>query len=105
MELARSTPTPGWRATWLAEAQTHSWTRAGLALAIAVTAWLLVASLARVAAGEAEAGLRLGLLGGLASLLVSALEGAVGGAACPRSARASWAWACPGNRRSSMSAS
>ncbi|HQT00610.1 MAG: hypothetical protein B7Y26_00795 [Hydrogenophilales bacterium 16-64-46] len=73
MELARSSPTPSWRATWLAEAQTHPWTSAGLALAIAVTAWLLVASLARVAAGEAEAGLRLGLLGGLAGFAATAL--------------------------------
>ena len=73
MELARSSPTPSWRATWLAEAQTHPWTSAGLALAIAVTAWLLVASLARVTAGEAEAGLRLGLLGGLAGFAATAL--------------------------------
>ena len=73
MELARSSPTPSWRATWLAEAQTHPRTSAGLALAIAVTAWLLVASLARVTAGEAEAGLRLGLLGGLAGFAATAL--------------------------------
>lgn len=73
MELARPSLTSGWRATWLAEAQRHPVTSAGLVLAVAVTAWLLVASLARLAGGEADAGLRLGLLGGLAGFAATAL--------------------------------
>ncbi|MCU0812149.1 MAG: ZIP family metal transporter [Thiobacillaceae bacterium] len=62
-----------WRATWLAQAHNHPWTSAGLALAIAVVAALLLASLWRVATGEADASLRLGLLGGMAGFAATTL--------------------------------
>lgn len=73
MEFARSEQPLGWRATWLAQAHAHPYTSAGLALAIAVVVWLLLASLWRVAMGEADAALRLGLLGGLAGFAATAL--------------------------------
>lgn len=73
MELARPPLTPSWRATWLAEAQRHPWTSAGLMLALAGIAWLLVTSVGQIARGEAEASLRLGLLGGLAGLAATTL--------------------------------
>lgn len=73
MELVRPLPPAGWRATWLAEARTHPWTSGGLALASAAVLWLLATSLSRLAAGEAEAGLRLALLGGLAGFAATAL--------------------------------
>ena len=73
MELARPEQPLSWRAAWLAQAHEHPWTSAGLALAIAVVAALLLASLWRVATGEADAALRLGLLGGMAGFAATAL--------------------------------
>lgn len=73
MELAQSEQPLSWHATWLAQAHAHPYTSAGLALAIAVVAWLLLASVWRVAMGEADAALRLGLLGGLAGFAATAV--------------------------------
>ena len=73
MELTQSEQPLSWRATWLAQAHAHPYTSAGLALAIAVVVWLLLASVWRVAMGEADAALRLGLLGGLAGFAATAV--------------------------------
>jgi len=73
MELAQPEQSLSWRATWLAQAHDHPWTSAGLALALAVVVLLLLASLWRVATGEADAALRLGLLGGMAGFAATAL--------------------------------
>jgi zinc transporter, ZIP family len=73
MELAEQSQATTWRATWLAQAHAHPYTSMGLALALAVVAWLLLTSLWQVAAGEADAALRLGLLGGLAGFAATAL--------------------------------
>jgi hypothetical protein len=42
MELAQHEQPLNWRATWLAQAHAHPYTSAGLALALAVVAWLLL---------------------------------------------------------------
>ena len=73
MELAEQTQATTWRATWLAQAHAHPYTSMGLGLALAAVAWLLVASIWQVTAGEADAALRLGLLGGLAGFAATAL--------------------------------
>lgn len=73
MELAQHEQPVTWRATWIAQAQTHPYTTLGLALALAAVVVLLMMSLWRVAAGEADAALRLGLLGGLAGFVATAL--------------------------------
>lgn len=72
MELVRAHLASGWRAVWTAEAQAHPWISAGLALAAATVAVLLLSSLWQVAGGEADAGVRLALLGGLAGLAATA---------------------------------
>ncbi|MCL5059662.1 MAG: ZIP family metal transporter, partial [Candidatus Thermoplasmatota archaeon] len=72
MELAQREQTATWRATWLAQAHAHPYTSVGLGLALAVVAWLLLASIWRVAAGGADTALRLGLLGGLAGFAATA---------------------------------
>jgi len=72
MELAQQEHPPTWRATWLAQAHAHPYTSIGLGVALAVVAWLLIASLWRVATGDADAALRLGLLGGLAGFAATA---------------------------------
>ncbi|MDZ7594757.1 MAG: ZIP family metal transporter [Thiobacillus sp.] len=73
MELTQHEPPINWRVTWLAQAHDHPWTSAGLALALVVVVLLLLASLWRVATGEADAALRLGLLGGMAGFAATAL--------------------------------
>lgn len=73
IDIARREQHATWRATWLAQAHAHPLTSAGLGLALAVVAWLLLASLWRIAAGEADAALRLGMLGGLAGFAATAL--------------------------------
>jgi len=73
MELAQQEQPTSWRATWQAQAHAHPYTSAGLALAVAVVAWLLLTSLWRVAMGEADAALRLGLLGGMAGFAATAV--------------------------------
>jgi ZIP family zinc transporter len=73
MELAQPEQPISWRATWRIQAHAHPWTSAGLALALAVVVWLLLMSVWRVATGEADAALRLGLLGGTAGFAATAL--------------------------------
>ncbi len=73
MELAQNAQPTRWRALWHAQAISHPWTSAGLALALATVVWLLAASLWRVATGEADAALRLGMLGGLAGFAATAI--------------------------------
>jgi len=73
MEIAQPEQPLSWRATWLAQVHDHPWTSAGLALAMAVVVLLLLASLWRVATGESDAALRLGLLGGMAGFAATAL--------------------------------
>ncbi len=73
MELAQHEQTLSWRATWQAQAHAHPYTSAGLALALAVVAWLLLVSVWRVATGEADAALRLGMLGGMAGFAATAV--------------------------------
>jgi ZIP family zinc transporter len=72
MELAHQQATPGWRATWVSQAHAHPYTAIGLAMALAAVALLLATSLWHVAAGEADAALRFGLLGGLAGFAATA---------------------------------
>jgi ZIP family zinc transporter len=72
MELAGSPPTT-WRATWLAHAQAHPYTSVGLLLAVLAMAWLIASSSYRVLAGEADAALTWGMLGGLAGFAATAL--------------------------------
>jgi ZIP family zinc transporter len=73
MELAQHEQTTTWRAAWLAQAHAHPWTSIGLGLAFAVVVWLLIASIWRVTTGDADAALRLGLLGGVAGFAATAL--------------------------------
>ena len=73
MELAQQEQTTTWRATWLAQAHAHPYTSIGLGVACAVVVWLLIASIWRVATDEADAALRLGLLGGLAGFAATAI--------------------------------
>lgn len=73
MELAHTDPPASWRATWGAQAHAHPYASAGLALALATVIWLLAASLWRVAAGEADAVLKFGILGGLAGFAATAV--------------------------------
>ncbi|KAB2308336.1 ZIP family metal transporter [Betaproteobacteria bacterium SCN2] len=73
MELAHRDAPLSWRATWANHAQEHPYAALGLALALAALALLLATSLWRVAAGEADAALRLGLLGGIAGFAATAL--------------------------------
>ncbi len=73
MEFAQHERSLNWRATWHAQAQAHPYTSAGLALALAVVTLLLLASAWRVVAGEADAALRLGLLGGMAGFAATAV--------------------------------
>jgi ZIP family zinc transporter len=73
MELTQHEQPLNWRATWQAQAHAHPYTSVGLGLALAAVAGLLLASVWRVAAGEADAALRLGLLGGAAGFAATAL--------------------------------
>lgn len=72
MELAHQESTPGWRATWVSQAHAHPYTAIGLTMALAAVVLLLAISLWHVAAGKADAALRLGFLGGLAGLAATA---------------------------------
>ena len=72
-----STPTaqvadPGWRGVFLDHARSHAFAAAGLMLALAAVAALLVQSVAQIFAGEAAAGLRYALVGGLAAFAATA---------------------------------
>jgi len=71
MELAGERETPTWRATWLDQARAHPYASLGLALALTAVVLLLAVSVWRVLAGEADAALRLGLLGGLAGFVAT----------------------------------
>ena len=73
MEFAQQEQSTSWRAAWQAQAHAHPYTSAGLALAVAVVTWLLLTSVWHVAVGEADAALRLGLLGGLAGFAATAV--------------------------------
>lgn len=57
----------------MAQAHAHPYSSGGLLLVLAVVTWLLLASLWRVATGETDAVLRLGLLGGLAGFAATAI--------------------------------
>jgi ZIP family zinc transporter len=61
------------RAAWIAQTQAHPWTALGLVAAILAMAWLIAASAWRIYLGEADAALRLGMLGGLAGFAATAL--------------------------------
>jgi ZIP family zinc transporter len=71
---------PTVRASWLAQAHARPWTALGLAVAGLTIIWLIALSAWRVAIGEADAALRLGMLGGLAGFAATAL-GALPGVA------------------------
>lgn len=73
MELAQPEQPLSWRAMWMTQAHAHPYASVGLALALAVVALLLLASVWRVVTGEADAALRLGLLGGLAGFAATAI--------------------------------
>ncbi len=73
MELAHQEQPLSWRATWAIQAHEHPYAALGLAVALAAVVLLLVSSIWRVAAGEADAALRLGFLGGVAGFAATAL--------------------------------
>jgi Predicted divalent heavy-metal cations transporter len=73
MELAHREEPLNWRAAWANQAHAHPYTTLGLAVALAAVMLLLITSIWRVAAGEADAALRLGLLGGLAGFAATAI--------------------------------
>lgn len=72
MDVARPSPPPTLGAAWLAQAHNHPWTALALVSSMIAVAVLLAASLWQVATGEADAALRLGLLGGLAGFAATA---------------------------------
>ncbi len=72
MELAEQGQAPGWRAIWLQQAHAHPYASVGLAVALTAVLLLLLASVWRVVAGEADAALRLGLMGGVAGFVATA---------------------------------
>ncbi len=71
MEIA--TPAPSFRAAWLDQARIHPWTALGLALSLLAVLLLLASTLWQVATGEAQAPLRLALMGGVAAFGATAL--------------------------------
>lgn len=73
MDITRPTPPPTLGATWLAQAHDHPWTALGLAASMLTVASLLATSLWQVATGEADATLRLALVGGLAGFAATIL--------------------------------
>ncbi|NWG88216.1 MAG: ZIP family metal transporter [Hydrogenophilaceae bacterium] len=73
MDIARPSPPTSMAAAWLAQAHDHPWTTLGLVAAVVLMAGLLAASFWQVMASEADAALRLGLLGGLAGFAATAL--------------------------------
>jgi len=73
METASQSPPPSMGAVWLAQAHKRPWSTLGLAAAIVAMIGLLAASIVQVVGGEADAALRLGLLGGLAGFAATAL--------------------------------
>ncbi|MCX7672615.1 MAG: ZIP family metal transporter [Thiobacillaceae bacterium] len=73
MELARAPHSTSLRGAWLAQAHSHPWTALGLAAGLAALVVLLASSLWQIISGEAEAALRLALLGGAAGLAATAL--------------------------------
>ncbi len=77
MELTRTAPAATLRADWLAHARGHRFTAFGLAVALLALFWLLAMSLLRVALGEAETVLRLGLAVAMAlrAFLIAAATG------------------------------
>ncbi len=72
MELAEQGQAPGWRAIWLQQAHAHPYASLGLAVALTAVILLLLASVWRLVAGEADAALRLGLMGGVAGFVATA---------------------------------
>lgn len=73
MELAQHHPPQSWRAIWVSQAHAHPFTASGLVLALGAILLLLASSTWRVMMGEADAALRLGLLGGTAGFVATAL--------------------------------
>lgn len=73
MEAARERYEIDWRSVWTTHARTHPYATIGLVAAVAVIVVLLIASGFRVATGQAEAHVRLALLGGSAGFLATAL--------------------------------
>jgi len=73
MDIARPSPPPSFAAAWLAQAHQHPWTALGLAATVLAVAVLLASNLWQVTAGEADATLRLAMLGGLAGFAATAL--------------------------------
>ncbi len=72
MEIARPSPET-LRGAWIAQAQLHPWAALGLLAAALAMVWLVAESGWRVFTGDAEAALRLGMLGGLAGFAATAL--------------------------------
>lgn len=73
MDITENSSAVSGRAIWLAQAHAHPYTLLGLIAATGIIAWLTVVTGWRLATGAADAGLRLGLLGGLAGFAATAL--------------------------------
>jgi len=73
MEIARHTPNPTLASAWKVQAQNHPATALALGAGVLSVLALLGASLWRVASDEADAALRLALLGGAAGFAATAL--------------------------------
>ena len=73
MDIARPSPHSSFTSAWLAQAHQHPWTALGLAASVLAVALLLASSLWQVVTGEADAALRLAMLGGVAGFAATAL--------------------------------
>lgn len=73
MDITRQSSPPSLGAAWLAQAHRYPWITGSLAATILVMACLLIMSVWQSIAGETDAALRLGLLGGLAGFAATAL--------------------------------
>jgi ZIP family zinc transporter len=73
MDIASESPPASMGAAWLAQAHRRPWITLGLAASVLAIVGLLAASIGRVIVGDADAALKLGLLGGLAGFAATAL--------------------------------
>lgn len=73
MTTAALLPFSGWNRVFIDHARLHPWIAGGLALGLLTVGVLLAQSLGSIVAGDADTGLRLALLGGLAGFVTTSL--------------------------------